>query len=386
MDRMDYEMLSEDVQNRGKQKVFLSIIVPIYNIPENYFQKCMDSLVNQTLSEIEIILVDDGSRIECADKCDELASQDSRIRVLHQANQGVSVARNNGIAMAKGDWITFVDADDWVELDAYEKLYKELISNPCDILLFDHIKEYSNGIQVRRETGLINKMLYSASDAATKEMLYRRAMGTPNLGGINQSTIYYSWDKLYRRNFIQKNNLIFPIGLPKSEDKVFILECFEKVESLLYINEAFYHYRLNEDSATYKYSPQVVEERRVLSNYLEEIARRMDSELAKLTDNLSYNLIYKDYMRFVFGIISNILFSKYYHKNYEGSNAQRRDEVKKFLKSEPFHTAIKFCEYKELGTEAKVKKFMLKHGMTTLFCKLINLKKKLNRQIENDLR
>ena len=91
-------------------------------------------------------------------------------------------------------------------------------------------------------------------------------------------------------------------------------------------------------------------------------------------------------MRFVFGIISNILFSKYYHKNYEGSNAQRRDEVKKFLKSEPFHTAIEFCEYKELGTEAKVKKFMLKHGMTTLFCKLINLKKKLNRQIENDLR
>lgn len=359
---------------------FFSIIIPVYNVDLNYFDKCMDSILRQNFNDFEVIIVDDGSQSNCAKICDDYAKKDLRINVVHQKNLGVSAARNNGMKVGRADWIMFMDSDDWLENDAFDKLYSILKSNPCDILLFDHIKEYSSGKKVRKGTGLTNNKLYCTTDVNTKEMLYRRAMGTPNLGGINQSTIYYSWDKVYRREFIQKNNLKFPEGLPKSEDKVFILECFERVNLLYYTNMALYHYRINGDSATYKYSQYVDDERRDLSVYLEKIAHRMDSELAKLKGDSSYSLVYSDYMRFIFGIISNILFSKYYHKDYKGSHAKRRAEVKEFLKSDPFKTAIDFCKYTELGGEAKAKKFMLTHGLTSLFCGLVEVKRKISKQ------
>ena len=275
----------------------------------------------------------------------------------------------------------FVDSDDWIELNTCERLSSVLSDNECELLLFDHIKEYSNGVQKRPETGLAKNTLHHMEDVATKEKLYRRAMGTPNQGNERLSTIYYSCDKVFLKAFLLENGLVYPAGLPKSEDKVFILRCFEKMHRMYYLNEAFYHYRINVLSASNKYSQSVDKERRDLSVYLEEIARRMDSEMAVLTGDPSYNKIYKDYMRFVFGITSDVLFSKYYHKDYPGSRKQRNKEVREFLNSEPFRKAIEFCRYKDLGTEAKIKKFMLSHGLTTVFCEARRAKKRAMGQV-----
>lgn len=347
---------------------FFSIIIPAYNADKDYLTQCLDSLIRQSFPAMEIILIDDGSRQEFSSFYDEIAAADPRITVIHQENKGVSAARNNGIALARAPWIMFVDADDWLEPDSCEKLHAFLCAQSCDLLLFGHIKEFSNGHRVRHETGLVSGTLYCAEDPAVKELFYRRAMGTPNLDNGSLSTLYYSWDKVYARDFLQQNGLLFPEGLPKSEDKVFILRCFEKMHTLLYEDVSLYHYRINAQSASNRYSPHVDEERRALAQYLDEIARRMDAELGRLKGAPAYDMIYRDYMRFVFGIISDILFSKYYHKDYPGSKKQRRREVREFLESEPFRSAIAFCRYGELGTGAKVKKFMLSHGMTSLFC------------------
>ncbi len=358
---------------------FFSIIIPAYNAKEVYLRECIDSLVRQTFEAIEIIIVDDGSNKECAHLYDEIAQLDGRIKVIHQSNEGVSAARNLGMDCAGADWIMFVDSDDWIELNACETIYETLINNPCDLLLFDHIKEYAN-FHAKQGTGLIDGTLYEMSNINTKETFYRRAMGTPNQGSTNLSTIYYCWDKVYSRSLLQKEKILFLVGLPKSEDKVFILQCFEKINTLYYLSSPLYHYRINEQSASNKYSENVDNERRELSKYLERIAKEMDAEIGLLTNNPSYSILYEDYIRFVFGIISDVMFSKYYHKDYPRTNSQRREEVKQFLNSEPFKTAIKDSKYCDLGWEAKIKKFMLTHGMTSLFCKLRNAKKRTLRQ------
>lgn len=360
---------------------FFSIIIPAYNVDEVYFTQCIESLLHQTFQDLEILIVDDGSTEECRNFYENLSNDDHRIKVIHQNNQGVSAARNNGIKNANADWIMFVDSDDWLELVCCEKLHESLITNNVDLLLFNHIKEYKSGKQLKQGIGLQQGTVFSTEDIEVKERLYRRAMGTPNIDNASLSTIYYSWDKVYSRDFLLCNEINFPVGLPKSEDKVFILRCFEKLHSFLYIDEAFYHYRINEQSVSNKYSQNVDEERRLLAKYLEPIAKRMDSEIGGLTNTPDYKKIYKDYNRFVFGIISDVLFSKYYHNDYPGSKKERNKEVAAFLESEPFRSAIYTCNYRELGTEAKVKKFMLTHGMTSLFCSIRKLKRRAAGQV-----
>ena len=369
------------MESKEAMSPFFSIIIPAYNAQEVYLRECINSLVKQSFENIEIIIVDDGSKKEYADCYDIIASEDKRIKVIHQDNKGVSAARNHGIECANADWIMFADSDDWVELSACENLHEMLREHPCDILLFDHVKEYADGASIRQDVGLKDQTLYCTEDVKVREMLYRRAMGTPNQSNESRSTIYYCWDKVYSRDFIIKNNLQFPIGLPKSEDKVFILNCFEKLHSLFYAEREFYHYRINEISVSNKYSENVDKERIELSEYLLKIAVRMDDQLGSLMGDPSYRQIYNDYLRFEFGILSDILFSKYYHKDYPYTKKQRSKAVKELLNTEPFSTAIKQCKYNELGTEAKIKKFMLTHGLTTLFCEMRKIKKKAQGQV-----
>ena len=374
--------MKEPVYDCHYNAPYFSIIVPVYNTEVTFFSECLNSLIHQSFSNIEIIVIDDGSSSQYAKAYDELIANNERVKTLHKQNEGVSVARNTGIAMSRAGWIMFVDADDWLETDACEKLYNVLLKKQCDILLFNHVVEYRSGNHRVPKTGLSENKIYHMSDPVTKESFYCRAMGTPNTGKETLSIIYYSWDKVFSHRFLSQNLLEFPKGLPKSEDKVFILQCFEKMDTLMYLNEALYHYRINEQRVSNIYSQNVDEERKELFSYLEEIAVRMDEELGTIKRESQYCTVYNTYMRFVFGIVSDVLFSKYYHNDYPKSKKQRRIEVKEFLKSHPINTAIAFCKYRELGWEAKIKKFMLTHGLTTLFCAA----KKIKRQVLGRLR
>ena len=189
-----------------REEPFFSIIIPAYNAQKDYFAQCLESVVGQTFGDIEIIVVDDGSTADCAAYYDEAAASDPRVRVVHQPNKGVSAARNCGIEKARSPWIMFVDSDDWIDLDACEKIRTVLEEQTCDMLLFDHVKEYANGTIAKQATGLNDNTLYLTSDIRTKEKLYRRAMGTPNTGTGSLSTIYYSVDKVYSRSLLQKEN------------------------------------------------------------------------------------------------------------------------------------------------------------------------------------
>lgn len=348
---------------------FFSIIIPIYNVDSNYFEVCMNSILGQTFRNFEVILVDDGSREESSIACDQYAEKDDRVRVIHQENQGVSVARNHGIEAAKADWIMFVDADDWLDINACEVLNKYLENVDCDILLFNAVKELA-GKQEKQNYGFLGETLYKTDDVNTREMFYKRAMGSPNTKTGKLCVVYYSWDKVYRKQFLLENDIVYPVGIPRSEDKIFILSCFEKMNSLYYIEDVFYHYRINRASVSNRYSESVDAERIELTTKLLKVANRMDSEIAKISGNPMYTGISKQFYRFCFGIISDVFKQKFFHLDYPRSKKQRDIEVKTFLNTEPFKTSICSVRYSELPNNAKLKKFMLSHGLASLFYRL----------------
>lgn len=369
MSQVNWKTLNIDNENVGDEVKF-SVIVPIYNTPLKYFQKCITSLLKQTLFEIEIILVDDGSNFECADKCDKYAEQDRRVKVLHQDNQGVSAARNAGMLMARGKWITFVDADDWLDLDSLEKLsnYLNNIENEekIDVLLFDFIRE-KKGFSEKVSFEFENERCYSMHDILVKEYIYERAMGVPLIVNGHIATIWYSWGKVYRKEFLIKNEILFPIGISKSEDKIFILRCFEKMELFSYCRLPLYHYAENETSICNRYSENAAGDRKKVVKVLSEIALHMDTEIANLKKDKNYNLVYRAYIRFVFGIISDVLLLQFYHPDNPKPRKVRINEAKIFLDTEPFKSAICKTSYHELPKSVWVKKFLLNHGMISAF-------------------
>ena len=343
-----------------------SIIVPIYKVNQEYLRVCINSILKQTYEEFELILVDDGSPDDCGRICDVYAELDRRIKVIHQKNQGVSVARNSGIASARGEWILFVDADDWIEGDSLEILQTNVRNNLCDILIYRLVKDNTGRI-TELEYDLNTDYLYDTSRFEDKELFYRRVMNIPCVKRGTAVPIYYSVDKIFRRSFLIKNNLMYPIGLAKSEDKVFMAQCFEKAHYIYHINEQLYHYRMNDESICHRYSSDLDEQRKKMAVILQQIAKRMDIELGEISGDKSYKKITEGYIRFLFGIISDVLLLQYYHPD-NPNKKNRRKEAIEFLESEPFKSAIALITYSSLSNEAKLKKFLLKHHFVSLFC------------------
>ena len=344
-----------------------SIVIPVYNTPIEYLDKCLDSLTNQTYHNIEIIIVDDGSNDETSEACNKYSEKDSRVKIIHQKNQGVSAARNNGILNASGEWIMFVDADDWLELDACEQLSEILKAKRCDIIMFNHVRNYA-GRQVTMKYGLIPDKMYNMNDVSDKELLYKRAMGVPDAKKGWSCILTYIWDKVYSRKFLRKNTLLFPVGLPKSEDKVFVLSCFEKMSSLYYFEHCFYHYRMNDSSICNRYSKEADQYREELVEKLEIIASRMDEEIGLEIGDKNYNAVSNELVRYIFGLISDVLLLKYFHKDNPSKFIERRKEAVNFISTEPFKSSISKVRYSDLSKDAKLKKFMLTLKLVASFC------------------
>lgn len=357
-----------------------SIIIPIYKIRQDYLETCIESIRNQSFQNIEIIMVDDGSPDNCGILCDDYAKKDKRVKVIHQINQGVSVARNAGIEAAKGEWIMFVDADDWVEEGCYDKIANYVAGCDCDILMFRLVRAYENKV-VALNYDLIPNKIYNTVDVREKEGLYRLVMRPPQ---NNSSVTYYSVDKVFRRRFLIDNLLRYSIGLPKSEDKVFILLCCEKLRKLKFVNDIFYYYRINVDSICNRYSEHADRDRVQLAQILMPIAYRMDEEIGSLKQQEGYSVLSNDCRRFLFGIISDVLLLKFFHPDCPYKAKEKMRQANIFIKTEPFRSCIKEIKYNELSVPAKLKKFLLEYGAVRVYYRVYNLFRSLqNKKVKN---
>lgn len=211
----------------------ISIIVPVYNTPKDYIQKCISSLLTQTYSSYEILLVDDGSNEDVADYCDELSHRDLRIRVYHQKNRGVSSARNLGLEVAEGEYIAFVDADDWVKPDYIEKLLSAIEMN-AEMAICNICYDYGEDSNSDLTGSNLKKVEYNKSEVY-KELLYSKEIGG------------FLCNKLFKKKFITKR---LDESLHYSEDYVFVAEYCRQITKAIYLDSKLYHYRQDGNSAT----------------------------------------------------------------------------------------------------------------------------------------
>lgn len=228
---------------------YLSVIVPVYNV-ENSLAKCIDSIKNQTFTDLEIILINDGSTDNSGKTCDDYAKNDSRIKVIHQKNSGVSAARNTGIKISTGDYLTFVDSDDWLEMDMYEEMCK-IVQKESDIdIIMCDFKNIKNNSVVQISAD-IRKGFYSKQEIIAE--LYPTLLVTENFGRI---PIVSVWSCLFKSILLKNKNINFNEKLLYSEDYLFMAEVMVNAKSFYYLKgNYFYNYLQYEDSRSKKFQP-----------------------------------------------------------------------------------------------------------------------------------
>lgn len=216
----------------------VSVIIPVYNVSD-YLSHCIDSLLSQTCHDFELVLVDDGSTDGSAEICDAYASKDARIKVVHQANGGVSSARNKGIEMAKGEYVCFVDADDWVEKDMIELLYSAADNKKADFVYCDYIQEKDNDVNYIETARCVE------NDSRATKM------------NILNGWFVSSCMSIIRRSILTQHNIRFNEYLRYNEDFNFIAKCLPYFDIINKVEKALYHYNENNlSSAIHKQSNQ----------------------------------------------------------------------------------------------------------------------------------
>lgn len=212
--------------------MLFSVIIPVYNVRE-YLRKCVKSVCDQSYTNIEIILVDDGSTDDCPGICDTLGRGDSRIVVIHKENGGLSDARNKGLEVATGDYIIFVDSDDYIEASACER-FMAFAQSGCDILIGDAIVEGSDcDLKHIEKKEVLTGKQYLLESAQAK------------------MTPMAAWLNVYKRDFLLRNNLRFKVGI-LHEDEDFTPRCFLAAKTVIYTGIPFYHYVFRENSISTK--------------------------------------------------------------------------------------------------------------------------------------
>lgn len=245
----------------------LSVIIPIYNV-EMYLDRCMESIVNQSYKNLEIIMVDDGSPDNCSSKCDEWAKKDRRIRVIHKSNGGLSDARNKGIEIAKGDYLAFVDSDDFIDnkmfsvlVEALERTKSQI--STCGRYLYDNGK--MNQAFVLPEEKVLSKK------EALSELL--------SAGMINEA----SWDKIYCRDLFE--GIEFPKG-EINEDMPVMPYLIEKAERIVCTGLPLYYYCLNPNSITQS-SKLYSEKQRIVIKHIEFVTTYISEKYPEMSASVA---------------------------------------------------------------------------------------------------
>ena len=252
----------------------ISVIVPIYNA-ENYLRRALDSLKAQSISDFEVIMIDDGSNDSSGSICDQYCNQDSRFNVIHKTNGGVSAARQTGLDAARGEYVIHVDADDWVEPNMLEELYKKAKETDADVVICDYYVNDSNNERYVTQCP-------SSLDAKTV------------LGELFQQLHGSCWNKLAKRDCYSNYNIKFPEGLDFCEDLFSNVQIFCHNVTVSYLNKAFYHYFQNNASIVHTITKRNIDMKILYENtVLNYLIREKRPKIAALLV-ISRLMAYKD--------------------------------------------------------------------------------------------
>lgn len=306
----------------------ISVIIPVYNV-EQYLSQCLESVINQTYSKLEIICVDDASTDESLEILNQFAEDDHRVQVIEKKNEGVSQARNVGLQAATGQYIMFVDADDWIEQDTCKKALEAMNGNKADIVMWSYVSEY--GKSNSPKTIFPDNCVFERQEMLDR--LHRRFIGIvgeelthPELA----DSICPVWGKLYKRSLIVESGVTFVdlAEIGTYEDGMFNLETFFYANKMVYLNQCLYHYRKNNTiSVTSVY-------REELFGLWQNLYQRMEQYIQERNLPAIYNeALYNRIALGVLGLTLNV-------SSAQKSFLEKRKELRKILKIEKYHTAL----------------------------------------------
>lgn len=308
----------------------ISVVIPVYNAVK-YLRECLDSICTQSFSDWEIVAVDDGSTDESPAILDEYAARDGRVRVIHKANEGVSAARNDGLSAAVGEYVLFVDSDDWVESGALQMYSDEASKVNADVVVTDYWTWNENGDEeehrffaqdfVANEKSIIQDL--------QRTVLYRGYSPYPSAScGYMFSAL---WSKLIRRQLLVENNIQFSRTLKLYEDGLVALQVFRFSKVVCYKRVPTYHYRVLNNSLCHINEQRLVSD---CSNILREIQCFLNA--SGEGDSLQQAFL----SRMIF-LTKKMALRSFFSKTASGSFYSRYKAFKQILLAEPYCTAVK---------------------------------------------
>ena len=326
----------------------VSIVVPVYKV-EKYLVRCVKSLSNQTLKDIEIILVDDGSPDNCGHMCDEFEKTDSRIKVVHKKNGGLSSARNAGLEVATGETVGFVDSDDDVELTMYEELYETLINNQVDFVMSDYLRIENEHVSYIKTTNL--REGYFSKDDIKKEIYPQLIMGR----NLDYGPLLSVWHCLYKREFLINNNLMFANDVKWSEDNLFSSIVGYCANSFYYLkNKPLYHYYNNPGTITTSYKQGSWEVYSKMNDYLQDYFN--EEKGYNFSEQLKLHLIY-----YACNSLNQV-------KNAKMSRSTKMELYARIMKSNKLQEAFTDFDFpKEWSWKLKVQIYIIKQKLMSLY-------------------
>lgn len=327
----------------------ISIIVPIYNV-EKYINRCVDSIINQTYKNLEIILVDDGSPDNCPKICDDYENKDSRVSVIHKSNGGLMSARQAGLRAANGDYVGFVDGDDWIEPDMYEKLalsaekyHSDLVF--CEFLYAFPDKDVKSGQNPPKE--------YFTKQDLEKEIYPTMLFREPYYSfGVNPCC----WSKLFKKELLESVLYNVTPKVKIGEDAAFTYPALLNAKSVSYVGEYLYHYRNNPEAMTKKYDSRMENYIFIPYDILNEAFGK--TKYAYLNNQLNFFLLF-----LVNGLLRNEA-----SPDCNKSLKEKRQLLKRLVNNDALQTAIREMDCSVLPFHTRlIVKFLSMSNVTLLY-------------------
>ncbi|MCI9440778.1 MAG: glycosyltransferase family 2 protein [Ruminococcus sp.] len=347
----------------GEEIFMISVIVPVYNTA-GYVGRCIDSVLHSSCQDFELILVNDGSSDSSPEICREYCRRDSRIRLIGQEHEGVSAARNRGIEASRGEWIVFVDSDDFIS-DDFLGMVMQKENQGCELLIFDYAlskkkagKRASRHTRAYREGGF-RPIRYKETDRLklVESLLYGRQI----VGGGSTSLIS-PWAKAYKKSVIDQYSIRFPVDIVLGEDRIFNLEYFMRAESFTYVQKAVYFVEIRRNSATRRFRMDFSQNNLKYQEHLKKMLQRFG--IFHLMEKAYYNIV-------LFGM-ADVLIKEVFHPYSPRSRIENHRLCQSMQKNKIYNEAMRYNR-KMGGMPRRVLLFFYRikcYGMVETICKI----------------
>lgn len=328
--------------------MFFSVIVPVYKV-EKYLTACIESILGQTFSDFELILVDDGSPDKCPEICDSYKEKDNRIKVVHKSNGGLASARRAGIKVAEGDYVLNVDSDDLIENDTLECAHKIIQDTGCEIVSFSY-KWVKNGNTVNITNDGLDEGFYDKADI--EKHIYPRLLMDKDMNHVS----YYLSGKVVKREFLTPHQLAVSEKISLGEDFCCVVPCYLHANSVYISKKQAYLYTVREDSLSKEFNTRQIY---LVEDVINELTK---NNVDKVADFNSQLCRYSCFM--CFAILASAA---------EGNHFKSINEIKKNILNSIHDKKIQCAEFENISIKSKISVFLMKKRCYRIAFYFLNL-------------